>query len=184
MAEQKAKPKIEDTISKYLDGEMKASALEFVAYLYDSKMKPTWSASDVWRSTYKNVSICRTFVYEGKSNHQWIKEADTFPSWCVGLYLKHIDKYGEVLINEGIQDFIWDNVCYCNLCRVRGRTPCHDRPPGRNITLLSKKVKSICNIVPVYGIIWVYNPGEKEKTYIKRLIELEQKAIIENKTVK
>ena len=57
--EQKAlKLKIEDEIPKFLDGEMKQSALDFIAYMRANKMQPAWLSTNSWKANYKGQNIC------------------------------------------------------------------------------------------------------------------------------
>ena len=41
--QRKARPKIEDAIPEYMDGTMKAAALDFIAWLRANKMSPGWA---------------------------------------------------------------------------------------------------------------------------------------------
>ena len=74
-------------------------------------------------------------------------------------------KQNEIL-SEGLHEFIWDNVHHCMFCR----TPCHGNPPGKDVVILGKEVKSLCRGRP---LVWVFDPDETAIVNIKRLIELE-----------
>ena len=57
--EQKAnKPKVEDIIPNWLDGDMKNNALDFVTWLRVNKMSPTWASANSWKVSYKSKGVC------------------------------------------------------------------------------------------------------------------------------
>ena len=61
------KPKLEQLIPEYLDGDMRKTALDFVAYMRGNKMSPSYRPSLRYKCTYKGKGICtislpRTFA--------------------------------------------------------------------------------------------------------------------------
>jgi hypothetical protein len=89
--------------------------------------------------------------------------------WVITPHLPNLNSYGDIVVSEGMHNFIWDNVHHCMFCR----TPCHGNPPGKDIVVLGKEIKSICR---GRQLVWVFDPDEAGIKIIKRLIELEQHA--------
>ena len=142
------KPLIEDVIPMILDGDMANIAIEFCAYLRANKMKPVWAVTNGWKSNYKGKAVCYTRLATrdwAKSKH--MKDKYGKHSWVVTLYVQKLKKYEDVIVAEGLQNFIWDNVHECMMCR----SPCHGRPPGMDVTLFGKEIKGICWAGRSYG---------------------------------
>lgn len=184
--QQKAtKPLIEDVIPEYLDDDMKKSALDFIAYLRANKMKPAWTLTNQWKAVYKGRNICRITLSPWNQHKKY--------KWVVTAYLEHIKDYEAIIINEELQNFVWDNVFYCvqkpkesfpaeELRNYALRWPCNiwGCAPGKNITICGKELTNICrNSNRQY--FWFHDPDEATINCIIRLLELEQKARVENK---
>lgn len=168
-----AKLMIEDVILKFLDGDNKENALKFVAHLHAKKIKPVWTLIDTWKATYKGKTIYRIRLL----GDGWVKVFGKKYSWVIDLYLDHMNEYEETIINEGLQNILWNNVYYCTRCPSKSRP--FDKPcaGGRNITILGKEIKGVCaNTIPIHA----FDPDENTLNGIKRLLELEQKVREEN----
>ena len=165
------KPLIEDVIQDVLCGEMKNNALGFIAYLRANKIKPVWAVTNGWRGTYKGKVLYYIRLYNGWKEEEHMKDKYGKHSWVVTLYIEHnMYKYEDDIMKEGLQNFIWNNVHDCMLCRV----PCHGKnPPHKDMTVLGKEIKRLCRGRP---LTWVFDPDEAALNCIKRLLELEQKA--------
>ena len=166
--ETKPKPKIEDFIPRYLDDNMKNIALDFSVYMQNTKMRFSWAGmANAWKANCKGKNICYMRLCVGYESEP--KEA----KWVVTPFLNHINVYLDVIMNEGLQDLVWDNLFYCKRCFAekypKGR-PCS---PGRNIIMLGKEVKGICQGRPP---VWFWNPDETAINNIKRLLLLEKQA--------
>jgi len=169
------KPLIEDVIPEYLDGDMKKSALDFVAYLRKNRMSPSFARiANAWNNNYKGsglyyIGLCRQDPY-GKPRQ-----------WVINPYLKHISQYEDIIIQEGLQHIIWNNVHPCTN-PLTGGCNYHGCAPGTNKTILGKEFKSVCIAHMYLGrpLMWAYDPDEATIDCIKRLLELERKARVEN----
>jgi hypothetical protein len=167
----KSKPAIEDVIPDYLCGDIKKNALDFCEYLRANKIKPVWAGANTWKAIYKNKPICYIRLF----NDDWNKlpRAAMYGghSWVVTLYIeRNMHRYEDVILKEGLQNFIWDNVHYCMLCR----SPCHGHtPPHRDTVAFGKEIKRICH---GRELTWVFDPDEQAVNRIKRLLELEKQA--------
>ena len=159
------KPKIEDVIPKYLDGDMKETALAFAEYMQQIKMPLRWAGvHNAWRALYKGKAICYVRFPRGENDNERANG-----KWVINPHLYNFDTYADIILSEGLQDFIWDNVFYCMFCR----TPCYGSPPGKDVVVLGKEIKSVC-----FGRqpTWVYDPVEADIEILKRLLQLEQQA--------
>ena len=164
--QQKLKPQIEDVIPVYhAENPHKKAILDFAAYMRANDMPPKWSHSFGWAFRYKYKPICYIELLMYKGNQ----------SWSVSPVLSHMDKYGDLLKDEGLCNIIWDNVCYCTHYRGDGKgcNPNKGCAGGRSFVCLGKEFKGICGCR--LGVK-IYEPNETTVNGIKRLLELEKKA--------
>ncbi|MCL2546921.1 MAG: hypothetical protein FWE06_06970 [Oscillospiraceae bacterium] len=165
----KAKPIIEESISKYLDGDMKITALDFVVYLRTIKLQPVWTAWNTWKVSYKGEVICTVHLLPEQKN-----------PWAVALYLDCLNdtnKYEDLIMGEGLQKIIFDNVVYCIYSSNGSGTGCSSNKPcvgGESRIILGKEIEGVCHFSRTFTL--VENPSETVINGIKRLIELEKTA--------
>ena len=179
LAVQKAtKPKIEDVIPCYVGVEALKTALDFIAYLRENKIKPVWTLHNAWKGTYKGKVIyyIRLPLYRGHfRSPKRSSDADWMRSWVFTPYLHNINRYEDQIMEEGLQDLVWDNLHYCKPCAHRKCLPECDK------VILGKELKNLCR-GDLYGgcAVWFVSPDETTINGIKRLLELEKKARDEN----
>jgi len=156
--QKKLKLKIEDEIPKYLDGEMKQSALDFIAYMRANKMQPSWQSTGSWKANFKGQNICVVRLSEG--------------SWCVvprisrwNKLIGNYDLYENELTAEGMRDIVLANV---NICR-----DCANCAPGWKTAFFDKVYDNVCHNVPVRYI----DPGEAEINCVKKVLELMRQTV-------
>ena len=160
--QKETKAKFEDVIPHYLEGDMKKAALDFATYLQTNKMQLKWDAWNTWKVHGKSKVLC------------WVK-LNLFVrpiTWIVSPCLTNINEYEESIINEGWQDFVWDNFKRC-------RSDCHGSCGGAGIvTILGKEFFDICQEVFYVNNKKVdfINPDEAAINRIKKLLELERAA--------
>jgi len=179
--QQKAiKPLVEDIIPEHIEGGMKNSALDFIAWLRANKMKPAWTLTNQWKAVYKGRNICRITL------SPWNEFKKVM--WVVTAYLEHIKEYEDAIINEDLQNFVWDNVIYCvqkpkeSFPPVEYRyyalkSPCNTWgcAPGKTGVVCGKELTNICrNSNRQY--FWFHDPDDASLNVIKRRLELEQTA--------
>ena len=178
--QQKAvKPLVEDIIPEILDGDMKKNALDFVTHIRENKIKPAWVLTNQWKANYKGRCICKIILKQDC----WTSN----DSWIVAAWLENINEYEDIIINENLQDLVWDNVYYCvhkpagspSGAKIQHalKYPCNlwNCAPGKNIMLCGKELTNICrNSNRQY--FWFHDPSQSDLDGIKRLLELEQKA--------
>ena len=187
--QQKAtKPLVEDIIPDFLGGGALKNALDFIAYLRANKMKPSWTLTNQWKAAFKSRNICRITLapWSEKKKNKWV----------VTAYLENLKKYEDTLIAENLQRFLWDNVFYCvqkppdspppeELRNYALKYPCNlwGCAPGKSITVCGKELTHICcNGNRQY--FWFHDPDKATIAAIKRLLELEQHARIEEANTK
>jgi len=130
-------------------GKQKA-ALDLVAFLRAKRLTPSCYGINRWKASNKGKGICFLFLENN--------------SMRVRLDLPYMKEYEESIMNEGLQNFVWDKISYCHHC-----AGCK---PGIDITLLGKELKSICRTM----ILYIQNPDEADVDCIKKMLEFEQKA--------
>ena len=170
--QKKTKPKIEDAIPEYLEGNLRKTAQDFVAYLRENKMKPSWMLTNSWKVNYKNKCICQMRIWADKINHF----GPPGTSWVITPYLDYVDRYKAQIMDEGLQNTIWNNVFYCVHNSGRGGKGCNpikSCASGRSVMLFGKELKGICCTRP---LIWFFDPDEMAIDCIKRLLVFEQNA--------
>jgi len=168
-----AKPNIEDVLPCYVGGEELKNALDFVAYLREIKMKPTWTLHNAWKGTYKGKAIyyIRLPLYQSHFSHKRPSDKTEWTeSWTFTPYLHNIEKYDDKIDSEEFQERILACLKYANPDCDRG---CACK---RHLTLFGKQIH-LCNGESYGGCAtWFTNPNEAEIVWIKRLLEWEKSA--------
>ena len=171
------KRKIEDFIPEYLDGDKNETAFDFVAHMRENKMSFGWAGfTNAWKANCKGRCIC--YINIGVDE------------WLVTPYLEHIKEYEDQIINEGLQNFVLDNVIYCahaykykrsegspQIKHVGLNYPCNiwGCAPGKDITVCSKELTNICRNGNRQHF-WFHDPDEATLDAIKKLLEFEKAA--------
>ncbi|MCL2546582.1 MAG: hypothetical protein FWE06_05230 [Oscillospiraceae bacterium] len=160
------KPKIEEVIPAMLKNNSEKIALDFVAFLRESKINPTWTLHNAWKVMNKGKPIC----YIRLGCCFWRSKHSDDGRWEVTPYLNHMSEYENAVLDEGLQDLIWDNLCYCKSCG-------NNCAGSVNKTILGKEIENICGGNIGYRFpVPITNPDDTEIDGIKRLLELEKKA--------
>ena len=185
--QRKTKPEIDGFITEYLDGDLKANALEFVAWLRANKMPPRWGGRiNTWRSVCKSKQICTIQInvlhmtgghrgfFDDRPGHP--------PCWVIRPWLDNRESYRESIMEGGLQDLIWNHARHCVFSEKTttpglGCNPGKTCAPGRDVTVLGKTVTNNCC---GYFSMQVWNPDEVTISGVKRLLEFEQKARAES----
>ena len=188
--EKKTKPKLENLIPQYLDGDMKKIALDFIAYMRENKMAPSYRPSLRYKCNYKGKGICtislpRMFpnpnpYSDNEFGQPWMEnDIDIHKNnWVVIPQLDNFSEY-ETQIDEDMRNIICNpkNMYHCNGCWMSNanfpepRDMCGPRPVR---TLFGKEFHGLCG----RGFFWFYNPNEAEIDCVKKLLEFEIKARI------
>ena len=111
--QKKLRPRIEEVIPEIISGDMQKTALEFAAYLREQKMAPGWSGvTNTWNASYK----CKVIYRIQLKNDGWVNEKHSNHLWVVNPHLNYLSVYEKIIIDEGMQNLIWDNLGYCRKC--------------------------------------------------------------------
>ena len=172
--QEKTKPLIEDVIPEFLDGENKKTALEFVAYMRENKMRPTWKRHNSWNAMCKGKSICYIRLAKYDRSFQVSKHSSESDCehWRVMLQLKELNKskFEGFNFDEEMKNFICDNLYNCT---PNCPNPCNR---GNKIVVFGKELEKRCGSALDNGHLVIANPNEAEINCIKKLLELEKEA--------
>ena len=155
---------IEDVIPEYLDGEVKALALDFVAWLRMNRMSPTWASGNSWKSSYKGKGICYVKLFTVDRG-----ERNNF-RWAISLLFNDFHRYEQSVVNEGMHEIFTAKPWYCHGC---GRPSGESCGRKRDVVVGGKELIGVCGN---NYLTWANDPNETAVTGIKRLIELEKAA--------
>ena len=167
------KPKIDDVLPYFFENDELETALNFIAYLRANKLNPRWSGvHNTWSSSCKGKVIC--FIRLGAIWHAE-KKVDKI-KWEIAPNLINIDSYENKIIENNIQNYIWDGLAYCQSC-VNSDGMMRGCSPGINKTVLKKDITSICGgFYNGRKPISFQNPDETVINHIKKLLEWEKHA--------
>ncbi|MCL2286213.1 MAG: hypothetical protein FWC32_07595, partial [Firmicutes bacterium] len=155
--QQKIKPKIEDIIVEFLEGDRQQNALEFVAYLRTNKLNPCYASYNAWWVNYKGKRLislrvgCKESVRYGLSTG----------SWHIGHWLQGFNFPDN--IDDELKQFIWENTLPC--------IHCQNCAPGHSGSILGKHFESIC-------YLRIENPDANGLEHVKKLLECKKKVIL------
>ena len=151
--QKKAKPTIDELINELLDGEIKQSALSFLAFLTQNKMKPSWGAINSFNLSYKGKRVCIIKINK-----------DCLDIRCNTQYNNDFNEcFADA--DSDIKKLLLDSITYCFGCGT-----CK---PGLDVTILGKELKSAC----FNPVIRFENPDASQLECAKKLVMLRRKAI-------
>ena len=156
----KVRPKIEDVIGDFLNGEALKNALDFVSYLRENKMSPQWSAANSWKVSYKAHNVL--FIRFGSESQYYGMEKG---SWYIYAY---IGQY-EGSLPDDFKEIVWSNIKYCNRC---------SHCKGERMMIFGKEFNNVCDS------FIVNNPDAKAIECIKMIIPMRRNAIEKGETKK
>ena len=150
--QRKTKPKIEDILPIYLDGDSLKNATDFVAFLRKNKMNPGWRSPNSWCSSYKGKVV--TYI---KLGHAAYMDSE-YDSWQV-VFFSHFDN-DDTLFDEHIKKIIWSKIRFCKCCAG------YSCAPGVRGSILGKKFDD--NICRHMSLLF-NNPNAEELELVKIL---------------
>jgi len=136
--QREVRPKLEDKICEYFDGDVRKSALDFAAWLRESKMAPRWASANSWKVMYKQKHVCYIkFDVEGYLLYDYAYEQN---AWHIsfGSFTQY---YHDFMQNEELKAAI----NWCSTRPVRPCEICHEcRFSFRNPDIaLTEKIKKV-----------------------------------------
>jgi hypothetical protein len=142
--QEKVDPQIEEEILELLEGDVKETALGFVAYLKANHMTPRqWFGPYYWRIPYEQFYLCSLFIEKDR--------------WRVFFFTG--DYAGE--LEEDLVKTIQDKVMPCVSCEG------DDCPKETTMTIFGKEFANACFQFPIQFA----NPDAHTLEHIKVLLE-------------
>ena len=152
------KPRIEDVIPAYLEGDAKTLALDFIAYMRENKLQPTWMSHNTWKASYKRRNICFIRLPKNNMPYDYWAVHPHISRW--NKFISNYDVFKDQIIDSGTRSIVWDNV---NICRN-----CANCAPGWDMSILGREFTNVCHNIPA----WYCDPGETEIDFIKMILDL------------
>jgi len=176
LAVQKAtKPKIEDVMPHYLDGDTLKSALDFIAYLRESKTNPSWAVHNKWSASNKGKVLCQIRLPAHQGHFQRPNVSDWKRSWCVSPYLSNLAKYEHLITDDYDKRLVAENLYGC-VPHCRG-IKCSTHNPEIKRTVCGTEISRYCHAGMLgNNTLWIVNPDQAEIASIKKLMKLEKQA--------
>jgi len=162
MSEKTMKLQIEDVIKDVLNGDTLKNAIDFIAYLKANKINPQWSATNVWKISYKSYSVCFIRLY-GAADYHGLKSG----SWHI---VPFIGEYEASSLSDELKEIVWANQKTCRGC-------------GQCALKLNKVFGKEFGYACEKSIVFD-NPDAKDMECVERLIELRRSEIKEGKAKK
>ena len=153
------KPKIEEVIGDFLDGDALRNALDFVNYLRDNNMNLRWSATSTWTIKHKSKRVCLIRLHG--SAWQYDVDAGSWHIECFNL-LSILDGFDSC---EALKEILWANVKHCTNCCSCG--------PGWNKEIMGRQFDNVCRLV-------IKNPDAKALEYAIKLVNASKEFIAKN----
>ena len=136
---------MEEVIRRFLDGELKKTALEFSAYLNENQLDVNKSGKTDWKIPYEECYLCE-IRFEPKN-------------WEIVFFFG--DYSGD--FDEGFIKTVQDSVKYC--------TKCHDCTDATDTVIFGREYNNVC----LQLTIRVKNPTDAKIDHVKQLVELSKK---------
>lgn len=141
------KPKPEDVIPDFFDGDTGKNASDFVAWLRENNLPPRWTQIYAWKVYYKSKYICYlNFSYPAKGD------------WIVKPNRLFFEEYGKYITDDELKKFVLDIVQLPGCNRECGRK--------KDTEFLGKKFDEICSCWP----FCIKNPEGAALENLKKLI--------------
>ena len=151
--QRKTKPKIEDVLPIYLDGDSLKNATDFVAFLREHKMSPGWRSPNSWCSNYKGKVVA--YIKLGESAYQNSKS----DFWQI-VFQNHYNDESKALFDEHTIKIVWSKIRFCTCCAD------FSCAPGVRGTILGKELDS--NVCRHMSLLF-NNPDTDELKCVKKL---------------
>lgn len=157
-----SKPEMEAVLGEALCGGALKTALDLTAFLRENKMKPVWSAANVWKVTYKTYTVCFMRLY-GAAEYHGLQEG----TWQM---IPFIGEYEVSALPDADKEIVWKNKRTCANCGVCCLQLEH---------VFGKAYDHACEKSVVF-----INPDARDAECIKKLIELRKNAVKEGNAKK
>ena len=148
-----------DAINKFLTGEEKHNALDFIEFLTANQITTQPNSNNIRDFYYQNKTICCVTV----------KGAENIANpWMIWLSDAELDAMAlNNTADESLKQFAWAHMNTCAHFSSNGESCGCDKSPGRSATVFGKQFDNIC-----YATLSFENPGAEDLVYIKQLVSL------------
>jgi hypothetical protein len=95
-------------IKETLSGDAQRNALDFIAYLRENKLTPTWSAKNVWTVSSKTFRVCFIRLHGAAEYHNL-----DVGCWNISPF---IGEYEADSLSDELREIVWANKKECPSC--------------------------------------------------------------------
>ena len=162
------RPKIEDVLFDALEGDALKNAQDFLAFIKENKMTPSWASANSWKVSYKGKGVC----YIRLHGVAWYPMDAS--SWHLSLFAQYDKHLRELILDESeaIKTHVYNQVAASETCG--GCMPGVDRKQA------GKEFASICACTS-FGM---KNPNDNFLEFAKKLVAIRRDAIKNNRMPK
>ena len=162
------RPKLEDVISETLIGNELKNAQDFLAFIKENKMTPSWASANSWKVNYKNKGVC----YIRLTGTQFYNVEDN--AWHIAVFSQFDEHLKELVLAES--DII-KSIVQSHLDK---NTPCGGCMPTLDRHTVNRDFANICACT----CINMNSPNEALCDFAKRLAMLRRDAIFTQRVPK
>ena len=161
-----SRPKIEDAIIVALTGSELKNAQDFLAFIKENKMPPSWASANSWKVNYKSKGVC----YLRLTGTQFYD----VEQWHIAVFSQFDEHLKELVLGES------DTIKAIVQNHRDGNDPCGGCMPTLDRHTVNKDYKNICACT----CINLNNPNENLCDFAKKLVMLRREAIFTDRVPK
>ena len=164
-----SRPKIDDAIIEILAGNELKNAQDFLAFIKENKMTPSWASANSWKVSYKSKGVC----YIRLMGTQFYDIEDN--ALHIAVFTQFDEHLKELMNNEA------DTISAIVQRHRDENKPCGGcMPPTLDRHTVNKEYKNICACT----CINLNNPNESLHDFAKKLVMLRREAIFAERVPK
>jgi len=163
-----SRPKIEDAIVETLVGDELKNAQDFLAFIKENKMTPSWASANSWKVNYKSKSVC----YIRLTGTQFYNVGEN--AWHIATFTQFDEHLKELVLSES------DTVKAIVQNHLDENAPCGGCMPALDRHTVNKDYKNICSCT----CINLNTPDENLCNFAKKLVMLRRDAIFTERVPK
>jgi len=163
------KPKIDDVVGGILEGDVLNCAQDFISFIKEHKMNPSWASANSWKISYKNKGVCYIRLHGAAEYYNM--EAG---SWSVNVHVQYDKKLQKLISGES------DEIKTLVKNHVDNNVPCGGCMPGLDRRSVNKDFSNIAACTSIH----MQNPDSEMIAFAKKLVLIRRESIAENKIPK
>ena len=186
LMEKSIKPKIDDIVEEFLDGENQNRALKFIAYLKSNNINIHWTNTNTWKAVKKGVCVCYISMGIDTIPHSTMQldlkhnSESARGSWRINPHIESIEKIGLKVTGEdksiekrdGYEEIISNDVLFnILLSKTRACINCGNKKkcaPGIKITFWGIELDNRCKFISTPFV----NPNKDEMECVMKLLNI------------